>query len=192
VTHRVHAWESEDLSWLSDEAQRLIRFACTRMVHSYKPVLVGIFLDRLPRLSMPMSAVADSFLAFYRDRWQAGGTVERRGCAFVERGMIDDHACRITAGKVVRQVVADANGWATVSGGEVRFTPPSAWCELGEPAARSVARTALSRALAEFYERIELQGEAVYGRTKRHAAASARSVVSFLSDPDDSDDLFIL
>ncbi|MGD9520091.1 MAG: hypothetical protein AB7W28_11325, partial [Armatimonadota bacterium] len=33
---------------LPEASQELIRFACTRMVHSYKPVLTRIFLDVLP------------------------------------------------------------------------------------------------------------------------------------------------
>ncbi len=191
MTRRVHAWESEDLSWLSDEAQRLIRFACTRMVHSYKPVLVGIFLDELPRLCMPMSAVADSFLAFYRGRLAAGLAVERRGCAFVDAHMFDEQACRTTVRAILHLVIA-RRGWAEMSSEAVSLMPPAVWRELDDPAAKSIARRALKRVLSAFYERIELEGEAVYGQKKQYPTANAHHVVSFLSDPDDSDDLFIL
>ena len=74
-------WEEpEELLWLPPRAQELVRFACTRMVHSYKPVLMGIFLEYLPQLEFPFSEVAERFTAFYRARWEQGLPVERRSC----------------------------------------------------------------------------------------------------------------
>lgn len=185
-------WEPEELAWLSEEAQRLVRFACTRMVHSYKPVLVGIFLDELPNLCLPMRVVAQRFADYYRERWEAGLAVERRGCAFANTTTFDQMSCRTSAEKVVRMVIAGANGWATVSVGEVSLVPPGVWRELAEPSAQLAVRRALRRALSSFFERIELQGEAVYGRTQRDAEAAAHNLVSFMPGAHDSDDVFIL
>jgi len=55
-----------------------------------------------------------------------------------------------------------------------------------------VARDALRRALSCFYERIELQGEAVYGRSENGDTADAHEMVFLLPGPDDADDMFIL
>ncbi|MGD9495032.1 MAG: hypothetical protein AB7Y46_01855 [Armatimonadota bacterium] len=184
-------WESDELSWLSEEAQRLVRFACTRMVHSYKPVLMGIFLDELPNLRLPMRVVAQRFADYYRERWEAGLPVERRGCRFCDNHTLDREICLIVPYHIVRDVFL-VNGWATVAAGEVWLIPPRVWQELAAPSAQLAVRRALRRALSSFFERIELQGEAVYGRTKRHAEADAHGLVSFMSDPDDAGDLFVL
>lgn len=184
-------WEPEELAWLSEEAQRLVRFACTRMVHSYKPVLVGIFLDELPNLCLPMRVVAQRFADYYRERWEAGLAVERRGCWFLGEGTLDEGICLSTGRDIVRLVFA-RNGWATVSVGEVSLVPPGVWRELAEPSAQLAVRRALRRALSSFFERIELQGEAVYGRTQRDAEAAAHNLVSFMPGADDADDVFIL
>lgn len=181
----------EELSWLSEEAQRLVRFACTRMVHSYKPVLMGIFLDQLPNLRLPMRVVAQRFADYYRERWEAGLPMERRGCRFFGEGTLDEGVCLITGPAIMRDVFLPA-GWATLSAGEVSLVPPEVWLELAGPAAQLAVRHALRCALSSFFERVELQGEAVYGRTNRHAEADAHGLVLFMSDPDDVDDLFIL
>lgn len=182
-----NCWE---MLLLPPQAQELLRFACTRMVHSYKPVLVGIFLDRLPLLTFPFSDVARDFVAFYRDREAKGLPVERRSAGFVVNGGVDGDQCAATAGKIIREVFQPSRSYAALAGGEVRLGPPRLWRMLGDGEVRDIARRLLGRALDEFYERIATLGEAVHGRMDPTCAAQAHELVLSLSDTDDGDDLF--
>ena len=51
-------WDPPELEWLPVEAQELLRFACTRMVHSYKPVLMLAIMDQLPATEFPAKTIA--------------------------------------------------------------------------------------------------------------------------------------
>ena len=95
---------------LPEEAQPLMRFVCTHMVHSYKPVLAGIFLRGLPRSEFPLDEVAAEFVAFYRDRAERGLGVERLHCPFVsEHGLLEDRAARVGA-KILYDVFRRGQG----------------------------------------------------------------------------------
>lgn len=177
-------WDPPELSWLPEEAQDLMRFTCTRMVHSYKPVLVGIFLDQLPRLRFPFETVAERFLAYYREREQRGVTVERRGCFFLKGGIIDARACADTARMVIRLVLS-RKGYASIAEGYVVLGPPRVWGHLAEPSTKSSAERLLRQALTDFYEHIEMQGEAAYGQSQHHTATDAQPLVFDLPDSDD-------
>lgn len=184
-------WEPGDLSWLPEESQRLLRFACTRMVHSYKPVLTGVLLDRLPELRVPLAEVQDAFVAFYLQREEAGLPVERRGTLLMLGESVAPEAARSTAKNVLR-LVFQANGYAKLGRGMVVLCPSAAWGGLAMEPALSSARSSLREALNGFYERMQLQGEAVYGQASRDRAADAHEMVFLLPGPDDPDDLFIL
>ena len=184
-------WDPQEFAWLPEPSQRLLRFACTRMVHSYKPVLTGILLERLPSLRVPLAEVQDQFVAFYQAREQQGLPIERRQTAILRNGAVEASAARIVAGKILWGVFR-VQGFAHLCGGELILQPASAWYGLASEPARTKAMAALRRALSDFYERIELEGEAVYGRTKRNGAADAHEMVFLVPDPDDSDDMFIL
>lgn len=175
---------------LPEPVQELMRFACTRMVHSYKPVLVGIFLDRLPELVFPFSDVAVDFVAFYLRRQYEGLPIERRSSAFVVNGRVDVGACCVTAAKVIRFVFQPSRSYATLRGGTVRLGPPELWMPLGSANLRQTAGELLRRSLVEFYDRISALGEAVYGRMERACAPEPDELVLPLPDTDDGDDLF--
>lgn len=184
-------WDPQEFAWLPEPSQRLLRFTCTHMVHSYKPVLTGILLKRLPSLRVPVSEVQDEFVAFYQAREQQGLPVERRRTYIRRDGAVEPRAARNVAKDILRNVFAVA-GFIRFDGNDLILQPASAWHGLASEPARTKAMAALRRALSDFYERIELEGEAVYGRTKRNGAADAHEMVFLVPDPDDSDDMFIL
>lgn len=184
-------WDSERVAWLPEEAQHLLRFACTRMVRSYKPVLTGILLDRLPDMEFPLRPVQDEFAEFYLRREEQGLPVERRGAFFGHGGQVDTHAAALTAEKIVR-FVFQVHGYARLSAGTVTLGGEAAWLGLAHPSGLWLARECLSQALADFYQRIEALGEAIYGKRRSSDAADADKMVFLLPDTDDTDDLFIL
>ncbi|MCX7599641.1 MAG: hypothetical protein N2512_12360 [Armatimonadetes bacterium] len=92
------------LSLLPEPSRELVRFACTRMQHSYKPVLMRIFIEALPNLTVPMDEVADKFTAFYLDREARCLTVESRHAPFIVAGRGQPPKCRQAARDIVRVV----------------------------------------------------------------------------------------
>lgn len=184
-------WDPQEFAWLPEPSQRLLRFACTRMQRSYKPVLTGILLKRLPSLRVPLSEVQDEFVAFYQAREQQGLPVERRQADILQNRVFDARVARIVAKQILKVVFAKV-GFVRFADDKLVLQPASAWHGLASEPARTKAMAALRRALSDFYERIELEGEAVYGRTKRNGAADAHEMVFLVPDPDDSDDMFIL
>lgn len=185
-------WNEDEMSWLAPAARELLRFACTHMVHSYKPVLMDILLSELPDTEFPFETVARRFVEFYRDRERRGLPVERRGCAFMSASGLDEQRCALTAGKILSCVFASEPQRVQMSGGRVRLVAAAGWRHLEDEDVRTAARHVLTRSLADFYERIELMGEAIYGRPQGDHAASAHEVVFLLPDSDDGEDLPLL
>lgn len=184
-------WDPARVAWLPEEAQHLLRFACTRMLRSYKPVLTGILLDRLPEMEFPLKGVQDEFATFYLSREEQGLPVERRGAFFGHDGKVDAHAAMLAAEKVIR-FVFQAHGYARLSAGTLALERHTAWFGLVGETASVLAKTCIAEALAGFYQRIELQGEAIYGKRRGTGAADTHEMVFLLPDTDDSDDVFIL
>jgi hypothetical protein len=185
-------WDPEQVDWLPAGAQELLRFACTRMVHSYKPVLMGILLDQLPDLDFPLANVTERFVDFYRERERAGLPVERRPCYFVDAAVLDEERCAFTAHTILRLVFGQGRGCLCVDAHNVRLSADSAWQQLGGESVRPPVHRVLDRALDDFYKRVELMGEAVYGRPQTDLTADAHEVVFLLPDPDDGTDLLVV
>ena len=183
-------WDPPELRWLPPEAQELVRFACTRMVHSYKPVLMLAIMDQLPAVEFSAGVLADAFVQFYADRERRGLPVGRRGSRFSQEQQFDAAACRLTATDILRHVFYRERGCLRLRRGQVMLAKTDAWLSLHEPRNSPLARQLLRDALHDFYELIVFQGEAAYGQ--RQPDSEADPVVLFLPDPDDRDDLHLL
>lgn len=183
-------WDPPELRWLPPEAQELVRFACTRMVHSYKPVLMLAIMDQLPAVELPAGVIADAFVRFYAERESRGLPVERRGSRFIAEQQFDAAACRLTATDILRHVFYRERGCLHLRRGQVTLAETDAWLSLHEPRNSSLVRRMLRDALQDFYEQVVLQGEATYGQQQPNSEADP--VVLFLPDPDDRDDLHLL
>jgi len=162
------------------------------MQRSYKPVLVGIFIDKLPALEFPFEEVAEQFYAFYRDRAARGLPVERYPVTFVVNGTVDRQLCRKVAAQIIQVVFQASHGYAQLRRGQVRLLRPEVWRAFETPEVAAIARRILQMALQRFYERIEAAGEAVYARQEPAELQETDLLVSFLPDTDGRDDLFIL
>lgn len=184
-------YEPADFVWLPEQSQRLLAFACTRMVRSYKPVLTRILLNQLPQTEIPLARIQDEFVDFYLQREAAGLPIERRGSFFSQGGGVDPEAARLTARKILR-FVFQRHDFLLVTKQGVSLTHSQAWSGFTDRAVLARARDCLKKVTIAFFERIELEGEAVYGQSQRDIAADAHEMVFLLPDPDDGDDLFIL
>jgi len=183
-------WDPPELGWLPPEAQELVRFACTRMLHSYKPVLMLAIIDQLPAVEFPVGVIADAFVRFYADRERQGLPVERRGSPFMAGQRVDQRRCGQTAVKVLWWVFWRQHNLLRLDRDMVVLQRVPAWRLLGEPQDVSLVRALLKSALDDFYERMVLRGEAAYGQQQPRSEADP--VVLFLPDPDDRDDLHLL
>jgi hypothetical protein len=183
-------WDPPELGWLPPEAQELVRFACTRMIHSYKPVLTLAIMDQLPATEFPAGMIADAFVQVYADRERQGLPVERRGSRFMVEQQLDAATCRLTATDILRHVFCREQGCLQLRRGQVTLAETNAWLSLNEPRNSPLARRLLRDALHDFYEQVVLQGEAAYGQQQPNSEADP--VVLFLPDPDDRDDLHLL
>ncbi|MBC7288119.1 MAG: hypothetical protein H5T86_08780 [Armatimonadetes bacterium] len=168
----------------------LLRFVCTRMQRSYKPVLFQIFVSRLPSMEFPMHGVVEEFCEFYRDRARKGLVVERRPCVFLQGGIFDEDACAARARDIIRLVFARGQGLLTMRAGQVQLAPQAGWDELKDPSVRVVAIDIAKRALAEFYRSIEYRGEGAYAAAAERSAGSV--LVLELPSADDENDLLPL
>lgn len=184
-------YEPADFVWLPEQSQRLLAFACTRMVRSYKPVLTRILLNQLPQTEIPLARIQDEFVDFYLQREAAGLPIERRGSFFSQGGGVDREAARVTARDVLR-LVFNRHGFVRLKNRSVNLGSSDVWSELADGAIMTAVLDCLEKAVVEFYSRIELEGEAVYGRPQRDFAADAHEMVFLLPGPDDGDDMFIL
>lgn len=183
-------WDPSELGWLPPEVQDLVRFACTRMVHSYKPVLMLAIMDQLPAVEFSAGLIADAFVQFYADRERQGLPVERRGSRFIAEQQFDAVACRLTATDILRHVFYREQRCLRLRRGQMTLTKTDAWLSLDEPRNSSLVRRMLRDALQDFYEQVVLQGEAAYGQQQPNSEADP--VVLFVPDPDDRDDLHLL
>lgn len=183
-------WDPPELGWLPPEAQQLVRFACTRMVHSYKPVLMLAIVDQLPAAEFPAGAIADAFVEFYVDREHQGLPVERRGSRFMAGQRVDQQQCGLTAVEILRLVFWRQQSLLRLDRDMLVLQRVPAWLLLREPQDVSLVRALLKSALDDFYERVVLRGEAAYGQQQHKTEADP--VVLFLPDPDDRDDLHLL
>ena len=161
---------------LPDGAREIVAFACRRMVHSYKPVLLSVLLECLPGPTAPVDRVAHGFLAFYEDRARGGLPVERRGCAFVTGGGLDGPACLVTADKVLRMVFA-RQGLISVARSAVGLGAAAGWGAFETVGAKEAALRVLAGRLARYYEASELRGDAVYGRAEGGSVGEADPLV---------------
>ena len=177
---------------LPEEAQPLMRFVCTRMVHSYKPVLTRIFLRRLPRLTFPFSEVAEEFVAFYRERIEHGLPVERAGCPFVTKHGLDEERAIETAKDVLRHVFCRAHDYACIGAGMCMLSLESGWTALCDQLGRRIAADLMNAALKRFYSRILDGGEAIYVQQEGERQYGAGELVFHLSDTDDEQPLLVL
>jgi hypothetical protein len=171
-----------EMLMLPPRAQELMRFACSRMVHSYKPVLVRIFLDRLAALSFLFADVARDFVAFYGDREARGLPIERRGSWFIASRRVDEERCAAVAHGAIRNGLDRYHGYASADRGEVRLGHPGAWQQLQEPANRDIADQLLARALTAFFDRITTSGQAVYARSAGFRDAGEQPDLRLLVD----------
>lgn len=183
-------WDPPELDWLPPEAQQLLRFACTRMVHSYKPVLMLAIMAQLPATEIPASVIAEAFVAYYVNRERQGLPVERRGSRFMAERRIDQHQCGLTAVEILRLVFWRQQGILLLDRDTLVLQQVSAWRLLHEPQDISLVSALLKSALDDFFERMVLRGEAAYGQQQPNSEADP--VVLFLPDPDDRDDLHLL
>jgi len=173
---------------LPADARPLMRFVCTRMVHSYKPVLAQIFLRRLPQLSFPFSEIAAEFVDFYRERIECGLPVERVGCPFVTQCGLDEERAIHTAAKILYMIFARGHGMVSLAKGVCSLLPGTGWTSLSTEPFRDTARALLEAALERFYNRISDAGEAIYVQQQ----PSAGELVFYVSDTDDEWPLLVL
>lgn len=183
-------WDPPELAYLPPEAQELMRFACTRMVHSYKPVLMLAILEQLPALSFPFDPVAEFFVRFYQEREKQGLPVERRPCQFATHKGFDWIKCRQTAFAVLRKVFDFPYRYLELTSGNIKILHTTGWLALHQTPYNRIVLRLLSQALNDFYERIIIAGEALYGMQPQSSAS--RPMVFFLSDSDDGEDMYIL
>lgn len=184
-------WDPPELEWLPVEAQELVRFACTRMVHSYKPVLMLAIIDQLPATEFPASTIADAFERFYLARETQGLPVERRGCRFVVNGGVDGMICRRTSEATLKDVFETLRHCLELRKGIVTLSELDGWRVLKQNEHVRVVAKLLEAAIGTFYDRVELLGEAVYGK-QQHRNAEADQVVFLLPDPHHGDGLCLL
>jgi len=173
---------------LPDGAREIVAFACRRMVHSYKPVLLSVLLECLPGPTAPVDRVAHGFLAFYEDRARGGLPVERRGCAFVTGGGLDGPACLVTADKVLRMVFA-RQGLISVARSAVGLGAAAGWGAFETVGAKEAALRVLAGRLARYYEASELRGDAVYGRAEGGSVGEADPLVPPVPAPNAGHDM---
>lgn len=181
--------DSRQLQGLPEEVQGLLRFVCSRMVHSYKPVLTQIFMAKLPALAFPASEVSREFVAFYRDCQNRGLPVERRSARFVVNGRLDEESCRHAATDVVRLVFGREQCYARLSRGRVILCRSEVWLRLAEEGVSQRVQRLLERALAGFYDRIVQLGEAAYGE---HDVPETNELVLPLPRPEPGANLLIV
>jgi hypothetical protein len=175
--------DAKRLALLPEEARGLCRFACTRMVHSYKPVLMKIFLRRLPELVFPFAEVAEEFVGFYEDRAGRGLAVERVGCGFLADGVLDCGVALPVAYGVIRNVFDRHHHCAAVSCGACLLQPKASWADISRHASSMAAL--MDVAIESFYRDIAARGEAVYARTRDHSPATASQLVFCVPCSDD-------
>lgn len=180
----ISAWLSQ-IDWLPGGVRELVRWSCTRMSHSYKPVLMSILAQQVPSLEPPLSLVKERFVAFYEDRANRGLPVERHPCAFFRDGRMDAIVCATTAHHVLRLVFME-QGYVRVGGGQVLLRPKALWISFQDPGILRAALDTCETAIRRFFESVELRGEALYGRPAR---ADTGPLVYDVPSPDDPGDM---
>ena len=173
---------------LPDGAREIVAFACRRMVHSYKPVLLSVLLECLPGPVAPVDRVAHGSLAFYQDRARGGLPVERRGCAFVTESGLDPRVCHVTAHDLLRLVFASA-GLISVARSAGGFEAAVGWGAFEAVGAKEAALRVLAGRLARYYEASELRGDAVYGRAEGGSVGEADPLVPPVPAPNAGHDM---
>lgn len=178
--------------WLLPEATHdLMRFLCTKMLRSYKPVLGKIIVDRLPDTVIPISHITERFVEYYCHRAAEDMPVERMGCPFVASRIMDEEVCAMTCLKILQVVFQRAHGYVDIVGGYCRLSDRDGWEMLASEPERQIAHQMMDDALRHFFNRIFDAREAVYV-TGRDETQNNADMVLHLPDSYDDEPLSFL
>jgi hypothetical protein len=187
----VNGFDARRLRLLPEAAHDLVRFLCTHMVRSYKPVLGKIIVDQLPDTVIPISHITERFVEYYCHRAAESLPVERIGCPFVTHEGVDPKRALYRARKILYNVFYVAQTHVRFAAGMCVLEEQAGWALIAENPERQIAHRMMDDALKHFFNRILDAGEAVYV-TGRDETQSNADMVLHLPDSYDDEPLSFL
>lgn len=181
----MNGFDARRLRLLPEAAHDLVRFLCTKMLRSYKPVLGKIIVDQLPDTVIPISHITDRFVEYYRHRAAEGLPVERIGCPFVVFGVIDEDMCARKCVERLKRVFQHGHGYVEVVDDYCRLSDRDGWGLLATEPERQIACRMMDDSLRHFFNRISDAEEAVYVTGRNETQDDADMVLHL---PDSYDD----